>query len=458
MDRPFFLQILVISIALAALLLVYIVNGPSWDLIVHYLNARSMMSGQFLSRHYAVWGYIIQDNTFYIETLRAGMQNVLLMPLVAAFGRSLLPYVIALYLLYIASISYIARALEMDRLIMYALFLNPYFIYTSFVFSSEEILSLAFMLFAIGMLARRSPLAGLFIGFSSLSKYTALAFVPLLLALGRPRRIAYGFLLFAVALSPWLLFNYYFFGNPLQSYEQSISLNIYGAMPFTVYPLSIATVLSVPAIFMVASGWLSKGKTLKALAKKARSVDHQTLVAILLTLLSIAGYAYVAFGHGAPDQARYGYAVTASMLLLVALSLKGSSIRRMRMAIASISIVLLAVFIVGYAAFAYSTNILQHNVDLKGSAMGSAVDSLNSSGYGNCRVVSNSWVYLLYDGVKAYNPFYNDNATEPRYPIAALSQGSGVPISDIQNLQGSTTVYSDANISILLPQDWICVT
>lgn len=453
------LSLLIISVSFAALMLIYQVNGPSWDLIVHYLNAKSMLNQQFLLRNYTVWGGLtIQKGTMYMETLRAGMTNAFMAPLLLVSRSIFLPYLAILYLLFIASILVAAKGLGADSPVMFALLLNPYFIYTSFVFSSEEILSLAFMLIGIGLLARRNAWAGLFIGLAGLSKYTALIFLPLVLALRKPTEIAKALAIFAIATAPWLLFNWHYFGGPLDSYTASLSVNVNAANPVAIFPYAILLAFAVPILYWAVATAISNGRIIRIVKRGAASMGQSRILCLSFLALAVVGYVAISFRHTFFDQIRYASFCVAGLLLLLAVLLKDSAMQKARAktVMPAASLILMLAFI-SYFLY-YSPYTLPYNVNSGSSVIRSSVSTIDALGYGSCRMVSNSWVYLIYYGIKAYAPFYANNITEATYPIAAFNSTFGVGEGYIKNINSSSAVYTSRNLSIYLPANHTCDT
>ncbi|MEM4072196.1 MAG: glycosyltransferase 87 family protein, partial [Candidatus Micrarchaeaceae archaeon] len=231
-------------LGLIMLAFIYHVNGPEWDLIAHYLNSKSIANaGIYANAALATNNYgTIEAAGIYFEDFRAPLSSLVMLPLTLLNSRyALLGYVMLVYLLLIWASTYLADALGMNRLVTYAAFLSPYLLYFGFIVNGTEALSAALLLFGLGLISKRSSYAGILFGLAALAKYPAMIFFPLLFLLRKPKKIFYAFLLEAIVILPWLLFNYDVFGNPLASYMNAFDIAL--ITPFE--PLYLGTILSV---------------------------------------------------------------------------------------------------------------------------------------------------------------------------------------------------------------------
>lgn len=451
----------VAAAGLALLLLLYFVQGPAWDLVTHYLNAKGFMSQFFLSKAYAIHGNLtIQNGTTYIELFRDAVSPAIFAPLIPVFSNPILPYLVIVYALFAASVLIAARKLKLDYTISLALFLSPYFIFMSLFLNSEEILSVIFMLIALGFLYKKHPIAGVFIGLAGLGKETALIFLPMLMFLGGRKNILVGIALFAAITAPWLLFNSYFFGSPIASYMAAVNINVLNGAPLSLPLVPFLGAIAYPlGILALGLGLLGAKRTRAAISSFMKKDKDLARLLLVFLVLSIIASTAISLRKGPSDQFRYGYLITTAVCLFSAAILSRWSIDRklvMRIALAAIAVTAAScIFYIFVAAPSVSSSA--YSVNNANSVAMQAKAELASLGYGNCRVVSNAWPYMLYLGTKAYSPD-SYNASVASYPIVAFGNGYGVPLASITNLNESKAVYTDGYFSILLPPGSACVS
>ncbi|MDE1868917.1 MAG: hypothetical protein KGH60_03055 [Candidatus Micrarchaeota archaeon] len=449
----------IVAAGLALLLLLYFIQGPAWDLVTHYLNAKGFMSQFFLSKAYAIQGSLtIQNGTTYIEIFRDALSPSIFMLLIPIFSNPILPYLILVYAMFAASILVMARQMRMDYLVSLALFISPYFIMLSLFINSEELLSVIFMLIALGLLYKKHPVAGLFIGLAGLGKETALIFLPMVVFLGGSRKVMAGLALFVAVTAPWLAFNAYFFGSPIASYVAAIDVNVLGNAPLSVPLIPFLGAIAYPIAILAFGLSILGAKRARAALSAFMRRDIARLLLVFLVLSVVASTA-VSLRKGQFDQLRYGYLIAMAVCVIAAAILdKWSSDRGFVARIAMAAIAVAAASCLYYLLVtAPGTNSLAYNANNPGSVLSQAKAELASLGYANCRVVSNAWPYMIYEGVGAYAP-YSFNSSVGSYPIVAFGNGYGVPLSSIINLDASKTAYSSNSFSILLPSKAMCVT
>ncbi|MEM3237213.1 MAG: glycosyltransferase family 87 protein, partial [Candidatus Micrarchaeaceae archaeon] len=190
----------------------------------------------------------IEAAGLYFEDFRAPLSSVLMLPFTPLSPEyALLCYVVLVYLLLAWASTYLADALGMNRLVTYAAFLSPYLLYFGFIVNGTEALSAAFLLFGLGLISKRSSFSGILFGLAALAKYPTMIFFPLLFLLRKPKKITYAFLLEALVVLPWLLFNYAVFGNPLASYIDAFNVAL--VTPFEpLYPGTMLSLFWYPAL------------------------------------------------------------------------------------------------------------------------------------------------------------------------------------------------------------------
>ena len=464
---------LLIVIAAIALAVFYAETGPGWDLIAHYLNARSLSNPAFYGCLLnPVCNLYNQNPLFYFESYRAPLAGffMALINIFADSAAAIAIYLATLFVAYVFAIRFLAKKINADSLTLFALLLSPYIIYVAFVAGSEEIVSLIFLLFALGFLAKRSPLFGLFIGLATLGKYPTLALVPMILLLYRPRKILYASILFVLVIAPWLAFGQVFFLNgALTSYVTSLAISQSNAGQFAVIPQAYLFVLGYPILFGLlglAAVYPNRKKIAKAaglLMKKAKSFeriyrdDTLYLYSILgaFFILSVIATLYIGPYYDAFTEARYGYLLGVSSALIVAAALNSArKYARFNLPIAvgalAVPLFVASIYLSPLVASTYGTSVYN-------GVYGNAVSELSSLGYGGCRILSNDWVYMLYYNVSAFSQF-DLNSSSSQYPIllfknqyalTAINKTGGI-------LAQAKTVYNSTDFSVLLPANYKC--
>lgn len=466
----------IVIVSLLAIVIMYMIAGPGWDLIVHMLNAKSMLNpGLYQCMLNPGCGIVNGQRSFYYSTYfepeRAPMSSIILMPLYLIFGNwSTLAYALLVFSLYLAAIYYIARDFGINPIVAYVAMAGPYFILFLLV-NGAELLSLAFIALALAFLSRRSAYSGLFLGLAFISKYTTLLFLPMLLLLIKPKRIV---LAGALALAPsllWILFQYVFMHGALASYTLSMLLAGYNythtglslmyLMVVVGYPLAIiaaALVLLRKRIRSLFRGLGIKFENWLRRIKAIRTDDSALRAAIVVLFLILAAVEYVLLVNAAPFvQARLGYplafalSLLAAVLFMYALQNKNHA-TKIEIGTGIAFVLFLVLCCVFFAANANAIKVYSvRNADISNAAT-----KLSELGYGGCRIISNDWTYMLYYGVNAF-PQYYPNSTNIRYPIIVFFNESALTDpSSIQGISSSSVIYSSKNFSIMLPKGYEC--
>ena len=453
---------LLILISLVAILTTYMTQGPSWDLISQYLNARSFSTSQFLLGNFHIFNpFVIQHGIFYIEIFRPPIESFALALISLVSQNSILVYLIVLFAIFLLSIRFLARSLEVDMLLIYGLMLNPYFIYLSFTIDSTDILSVSMIMVAIALLYKKDPLCGLFFGIAGLSKYPALIFLPLILLLENRDKVLRSFSLFLLITLPWLIFNYVYFANPLASYLSSIDLTLANSnIPTSISAFPAIASLIMPAVFLVVGMLHFRPAQIKKLLSSSFRSSFYAKILLLFIPLSVLCYLVLSLHSTGFDQTRFADFISLSgILIIIPILQKGSEnavhlTRDVAIASASIMIIAMALNLSAY----YNAGTLSagpYNVISQRSTILAGLETMDSIGYGNCSMVSNSWVYLLYLNASAYSPFSLNATNSLQYPLLIFNQ-VGVARSLISNIGSYSTAYNGSYYSILLPRNASC--
>ena len=450
------------------------VTGPGWDLIAHYMNGKSLDTLIFYSC--AVLPQCALRNgqlTFwygtYFEPYRAPLSGFIFAVLALFSGQfAITAYAALVFAGYLLAVYLLGKQLEIDSLLMYALMLSPVILYTSLIAGSEEMVSLIFLLIGLSYLAKRSALFGLFLGLACLGKYPTLILLPMLLLLAKPKKIAYGSALFFAATVPWLAFNQVLFHNALASYSLSMQIASYNVQAFWISPAALFSVLLYGIVFGAITLMLVYPKR-RRIMRRVRELtsgfsfsglyrdDTPYYYAILLAFVALSVAAFLLIGpyYDSFTQARYGYLLATSTALVAAMALNGArkyTKADLRIIVPAVSILLLVLALLWYLVT--SSSPLQLNAN--SNVFPEAKSVLSLLGYGNCRIVTNDWVYMLYRNVSAFPQFYY-NATTERYPILAFyNQSAATSVSSIMGLPEAKVVYASKDFSVLLPENSVC--
>lgn len=188
----------------------------SWDFCAYVLNAK----------------YLFYNGN-YFESLRPPLAPLILAPFIlfGKIGEYL--YIIVVSSLFLYSSIKLSDTVFVKykkdkkyiRLIFYLLLLTPYAL-TYGVKEGTEILSLSlFEIFLAYLLKGKT--SGHYLALAFLSRYSFLFFSPLMLLNKNYKKIIKNFLLFFVIISPWLIFNFFKYGNWLASIVDSYANNIF---------------------------------------------------------------------------------------------------------------------------------------------------------------------------------------------------------------------------------------
>ncbi len=457
------LLLILICLSLAAIITMYLTQGPSWDFAAQFLNSRSYSTSQFISGGFHIFNsFVVQHNLFYIEIFRPPIESAILAILMHVVQNPMLFYLIILFSIFLLSIRFLGRTLNVDMLLIYGLMLNPYFIYLSFTVDSTDILSLSMVLVAIAFLYRKDPICGVFFALAGLSKYPALIFVPMVLLLETPRKVFRALALFLLVTIPWFAINYAYFGSPFASYISSIDLTLTNAnLPTSIstYPAILA--LIVPMAFLVFGLLQFKPRDIKKIVMSLWYDHNYTRILSLFIPLSLLCYLILSMHSILFDQLRFAdFIVLATILISLPILQKGSEKRVTFVRnIAIFSVLIMAIATVSTFSSYYSSGNSfygSYNVNYNESVIHLGLDKINSMGYGNCRILSNSWVYLLYLNASAYSPFSINSTNSREYPLIIFKQ-IGVSPSFISNLSRYKLAYNNSYYSILLPSNASCV-
>lgn len=481
------LAILLILLPLITILAILGLRGPQWDVVAHSLNGRTLLNYLSLRNESAksvFVGEYLNNMIYYFEPYRAPLAIPIFAFLSIFLAEPIIAYTILLYAGVVFALYSISKELKVDYLIIFSAFLSPYALYFFFVPNSMEGLSLIFIMFGLVYLLRKSPWSGLFFGIASLAKYPPLILLPIVLLLWDRKKIAFALALEALAIAPWLAFNYAIYGHALYSYVAALS-NIVIASNYTpVYPLAILVTIAYPIAFLAGAAILARQQKPNKGLHAMRAISYKYKVLLTFAILATIGYAFVLPHNDFFTQERFGYMLSTSLAILGAVLLYDLMPGRRRLTlpqlVAIAAIAILAINLYYTYATTNTAAIRYYNPDIRGNVFQNAEAELASMGFGGCRFVSNAWVQMLYLHYNAYSPFilYKSSIITPlveglssraginyaayvkgqtEYPVVVIDN-AGVPPTLILNLKNSTLVYNNSQIQIYLPRNASCYT
>ncbi len=389
---------------LASLLILYAFSGPSWDLIAHYLNAKTLL-GQY------------SGGRAYFELYRAPLGSAIMAIVGLAFSEPILPYLILLLAFSLYAIYRFAQSTGSDPLLSMAFVMCFYAVSFFFIPNSTEMLSLAMVIMAVSLLVQKNELSGLFLGLAAISKYPAMIFLPmvLLLYLEKPKqrwaKLAKGIALELLPIIPWLLLNYALSGNPIASYTLAMGgvlLNNTQSLPdFS----AMVNILFYPALYALGIALAyAFSKTKSRIVKKLR-LNDVTIVLYSFLLLAIAEYAVMGGRYDTFTQIRYGSYLFGALALLAAHLATIAINPKHRYVIVRLAAAALAVMLL-FNSWKYTIDnsgyFALYNPLVSNSVFYQAKVTSNTLLQG-CGTVSNAWIYMLYENQTSYAPFESND-------------------------------------------------
>ncbi len=465
------------------ILKVYLASGVGWDFLSHYLNGRTLANGQFYS-YLAGLAHagnksmpaLIVSKGIYFDQVWEPLPSAI----IALFIIALRQYALAAYLVFLVGFlffsSYIAaRKIGINPLILSSIMAAPFCIRYEVLYNGAEVLALALFLIALGYAAKRESKAGLFVGLMGLAKYESLAIAPLLFLIGKARgkikgdiEVAKAIALALLVTAPWLIFNFVYFRDPLQSYIVQMA----EIQPqHNILPSFISAIIAIlwyPAVLMLVAFALR----IYAVRKTGQNPymiwhiskwQYRMQIAVAAWLLAFAGFAF-SFAN-AQGAIRLGYEVYGASGVIAAISLeptlKNIKIRKGFNAGRVIPYLIFAITIAMIFNMycnlsAINFNMLQ-GLGFKYQGYSNAANALKSHNLSNCEVVSNAWPYLNFYNITAFST-YACNSTIEKMPVV-IFWNEGVQDycgNSIESIN-MPIVFNYKNFSIYLPKNYTCV-
>lgn len=306
-----------------------------------------------------------------------------------------------------------AKSIKFNPVAFYALSLNFYVLNYGLI-NGTELLSLAFLELFLAFLIEDKCKSGFFLGLSALSRYTSIAFFPLILLHMNFKKIVKSLLLFGAAILPWFIYNFYKFGNFFTSIADQYANNIiyrnYIIQHAQLSHFLQAQNILIPFFIMgLAIVLINIYKSIKSEKKiRLKSVLHIIdklkieIIMIFLLIYSISSYNNIPI-----KGARYLFnlilpTVYFSYIGINYLLKKTKIMKKQIIKIASVAItinftialiILAATLLAVNFAIATRSSFIDYDPP---EAYISAIDKISELNLSECAIESNSWVKLNY--------------------------------------------------------------
>ena len=426
----------------------------SWDFNAYVLNA-SYLFGQ----------------GSYFEILRPP-----LMPIIIGLLSLLLGLFIAQYLyiilvsgLFCISSVYLAKQLKLNPLIFYGLGLN-FFVLTFGLINGSELLAYTFLLLAFALLVKDNVWSGGALALSALARYSNLIFFPFLLLQRSLKKIFLSLILFGLALSPWLIYNFYKTGNFFTSIADQYANNLLFRKyllenPYELYLRDFLISGNVLILFafvgLIGFFWIcySFVKSTKLSITKYWNFVLENKVSIMMLLVLIyTSYSY----FGIP--LRHMRYLFLNLLPLTYFGYKGLVI--VSTFIKSFGFDFRKVFyglfiVIIFISFSWSVHDLsQPSVfsEQKQSYEGIKED-ISQLGLEDCQILSNGWVNLNYVGLNSYaspREFQLSQKINEGYLILLIPSIGEPDYARDEELISSLPLIKETEHYVLLGQESLC--
>lgn len=341
-----------------------------WDFAAYVLNAKYWFGERI-----------------YFEPLRPPLTPFIIGVFGSVFGwkASEYLYIILTSSIFLFSTLKLAKSLNLNRLCFYAISLNIYVLLTG-LFVGTELLSFAFLqLFIAGLIEGKN--SGHFLALSSLTRYNLLSMLPLLICYKKPRKIIKNFLLFFFVWLPWLIYNYFSYGNILASFFDNYLLNIkerqYMYQTFNPTHILLVTNFLTPFFFLSLFHFLlslrRKPITLKFLLSK--KIEFLMLLIFIITILL-----YINTPLKDP---RFLFNLTLPVVYFSSIAYPFKKFRK------SLMLFSITIFIFSLIS---SLLLSPQETDSCLQPYKAAVERIENLNLKNCSMMSNGWVYLNYLG------------------------------------------------------------
>ncbi|HLC33262.1 MAG TPA: hypothetical protein VJJ82_05530 [Candidatus Nanoarchaeia archaeon] len=339
-------------------------RNDSWDFHSYVLN------GEY-------WFH----NGSYFEPLRPPLVS-LIMGVLGSVSRNFAEYgyILAASLLFAFGTFRLGRALRLSPSYLYAISCT-FYIMTVGLSDGTELLAFGFLSLFISSLVK-NEISGHWLGLMILSRYTSISLIPLLFV--RKKEVWKDILLAGVLLAPWLVYNYFAYGNFFASIADQYANNIF-FRDYIHTPLNWKDFLNVVNILLPFSLFGIVGK----IRSGVKGWKKSDLLLLAIAVLTIYGYVNIPI-----KSSRYLFNLA---LPLGVWATEGIQQLSGRFGKNAVKCACVGLFIV---SFVISSNIIKD--DVKNTPVYvNAINDLKEKSLADCSVMSNGWVELAYYGLTA---------------------------------------------------------
>lgn len=335
-------------------------------------------------------GEYLFNNGKYFEIWDPPLPGILI-SIFSLFGRKLSEYlfIILISFLFLVSSVLLSRALNFNSRVFYLLSVSPYVLFNGLT-NGSELLSLVLIELFVVFLIKKSWIAGIFLGLACLTRYNFFIFLPLVLLLKNYRKIALNIFFFVITIIPWLLYNYFNYGNLFTSIADAYAFNVkyrYYFQPFNFEHFFLVLLFMLPFFvigIIIAFMNLRKVKLKWNTIKNYNLLDHHFLFGMLL-FFSLLQY------YSTPlKDMRYIFPFVLPVTYFSALGFE--RIKKKFLNFKKILIVFVILNIIVLVFWSVKWNYTNPDKYVN------AVNVLKDRNLTQCKILSNSWPMLSYFG------------------------------------------------------------
>ena len=340
----------------------------SWDFSVYVSNAKYWFS-----------------HGNYFELIRPPLASLIIGILsffkFYEFGKY--AFIILSSLLYFVMCIKLADKLKINKVLFYALCLNPYAL-TWATSVGTELFTLSLIGFFVLSLLNNLN-GGILLGLASITRYQTAPLSALILFYKKPSKIAINAIYFSVPILLWLGFNYYSTGNPLTAIADSYAQNVLARQeiikPFDfTHLLTVLNTMLPLFIFFI--------YRLKEGGFRAQQIKERKINLIMLAIAIFTIYTYAATPS---KEIRYLFNLTLPFAYFSAKALNKFDVNKIGRALGLIFLIgTIGFFIANYPNSSIPRQQFEQNM--------AEIDSL---GIKNCSIRSDVWPLLSYYGFSA---------------------------------------------------------
>ncbi|MEM4268448.1 MAG: hypothetical protein QXK37_06500 [Candidatus Woesearchaeota archaeon] len=366
-----------------------------WDFAVYVLNAKHIFGDGMYFELFRppLTPFLLGVSSFFGLSYSAG-EYIYIICVSAFFGYACIRF---------------AEAVKLDKELFYILILSPYVLIVGLL-EGTELLSLALiMLFTVSIIEKKP--SGHWIGLATLTRYTNIMLLPLLLLQRNTRRITTDCIIILSLWSPWLWYNYNLKGNifasVLDMYILDVKFRDYIHQTIQINDFLYVLWILLPLFILGFIQYLQQ--CYAELKDTKRREKSKTLVLIIMSfVILVTLYTYIKApikNNRLLFNLSFPAAFFSYFFLLVIMQKKRLNFKKMK----RLTIVLISLFIFAVMmAILVKTDLSEFSKKFVKNQHLSAVYILKELGVDHCGLFSNSYVLLNYYG-KETSPTPNIN-------------------------------------------------